>query len=177
MTIEIIAIQPIYSCQHKRFVFVTLYNSYYSMVAAVVCTNCTMFAEVLELCSLNVHTVNVCKHTTHGRVDLPSLSRCHPREGGVFEDTPIHVPHEIEWSPYDTKEVWICAKVIKKEKKTNKKARNPRYLSSSHSEKRCGTGMPASLAAFFTLNNKLDHMISALRSHDYKMITWPHYIL
>ena len=70
----------------------------------------------MEPCSLDVHSVNVCQHTTHGRVDLPSLGRLHPRKGGVFEDTPIHVSHQIEWSPYHARERRVSLR--KNEKKT-----------------------------------------------------------
>ena len=127
----------------------------------------TMFAKVVEPCSLDVHAVNICQHTAHGRVDLPSLGRLHTRKGGVFEDTPIHVSHQIERSPYHARErrVSLC----KNEKKTWLPENTPTYLSSSQSEKRCGTGIPASPAAFFTLHNdtKLAHMTTMLRSHDY----------
>ena len=70
-----------------------------------------MFSKVLQLRLLNIHTVDGRKHTTHGRVDLSSLGRLHPREGGVFEDTPIHISHHIEWRTYDTNGQWIMIKI------------------------------------------------------------------
>ena len=73
-----------------------------------------MFSKVLELSSVDVYPVDVRQHTAHGRVNLTSLGRTHPREGGVFEDTPIHVSHQVEWSPYDANEGGISVKKRKK---------------------------------------------------------------